>query len=373
MAGSGKRFIILTETGRQPAFISLGLMPAEKPFRKDSWFPENKTDNHSNRGQPMKKFLKVFVFSVCAFFSLQSPQILWAADSFQQPEPGAVVLVNDTVTLQWTAESFQEAVIDYSKDSGTTWEVVTDSGISPQEDQWGNFKWVVPDITPASEGTKIRIRDKQGTGILETGLITVTGLQILNPLGGETFYAGDTVQIQWSTKKYDDMVLDYSANNGKNWKLIKDDGGIFEWDKEWGSYPWVVPDTTCDQCMIAFHRYFAPDEVFKTGKFAIEKSSSAARQPLPFQVKYEKRSLSAFPNPFRGEVQFIWRGLEPIDFKQTAIQIIDSRGKKVARIDRKNPSWDGRNFLGKKMATGRYFYRVQGPSGKGFSGTIIKN
>jgi len=318
----------------------------------------------------MNKYLNVTFFSILIGLLAGGPKNLQSADSFLEPKPGAVLLVEDSVAVEWTAENFQEAVIEYSTDSGATWEVVLDSGVTPQAALWGNYKWPVPNVLPTSHGSKIRVREKNGTGVVESGIFTVTGLNLTNPLGGETFNPGDTINIQWTTKKYFDMILEFSANGGKNWGFIVTQG-VFPSDDKWGNFPWVVPDTTCDQCQIVLHQYFSPPESFKTGKFTIEKSSSAAR--FPFQVKYEKSGVSAFPNPFRGEVQFFGKVLGRIDFNPAGIQIIDIRGKEVVRLNGKNPTWDGRNILGKKMAAGRYFYRVQAPLGKSFSGAITKN
>jgi len=318
----------------------------------------------------MLKPLNLSVYSILIVFLTGGPKILQAANSILAPQPGAVALVEDSFAVKWTAENFQEAVIEYSKDSGATWEVVLDSGVIPQAPLWGNYKWAVPNVIPTSHASKIRVREKNGTGVVESGIFTVTGLNLTNPIGGKTFNPGDTINIQWTTKKYFDMIVEFSANGGKNWKIVEE-GAVGSDEPVWGNFPWVVPDTTCDKCQIVLHQYFSPPESFKTGKFTIERSSSAVGHP--FQVKFEESRVSAFPNPFRGEVQFIGEGLERINFNRAGIQIMDIRGKKVARLNGMNPTWDGRNFLGKKMGAGRYYFRVQGPMGKGFSGTIIKN
>lgn len=80
------------------------------------------------------------------------------------------------------------------------------------------------------------------------GPFTVTDLTALNlgfPNGGEYLIAGDTVKITWAKTGISKIKLEYSENNGGNWKTI--DSEISTAEQE---YNWLVPNTVSAQCKI---------------------------------------------------------------------------------------------------------------------------
>ena len=74
----------------------------------------------------------------------------------------------------------------------------------------------------------------------------VPQLVIKSPNGGENLPHYSTYMITWETYSklpVDDVLLEYSRDNGQAWESI----GIVE---NTGSYEWEVPDSNSDQCLV---------------------------------------------------------------------------------------------------------------------------
>ncbi len=65
------------------------------------------------------------------------------------------------------------------------------------------------------------------------------------PNGGEYLIAEDTVKIQWSDTSIPNIKLEYSDNNGTNWKPINTNVTTST-----SGYKWVVPNITSNQCKV---------------------------------------------------------------------------------------------------------------------------
>ncbi len=85
-------------------------------------------------------------------------------------------------------------------------------------------------------------------------------ITVLSPNGGETLKAGATHVIRFRTVNIDDVTISLSTDGGQRWKTF-----VFSLDttsEHWGRYPWKVPETPSDNCLIEVRGYFghAPDE-----------------------------------------------------------------------------------------------------------------
>lgn len=90
---------------------------------------------------------------------------------------------------------------------------------------------------------------------------------LLSPNGGEIFEAMVTTEVTWEFTGYiDQILLEYSTNNGTEWTTI-------ETVMNTGSYQWTIPDIVSDQCLIrisdAAHSSVndASDSVFSIRKY----------------------------------------------------------------------------------------------------------
>lgn len=76
------------------------------------------------------------------------------------------------------------------------------------------------------------------------GVPELTRLTLVDPNGGERLVAAQTHTISWQSEgPIDDVLIEYSTNNGFDWVPI---GTVVNT----GSYPWLVPTVTSGQCLV---------------------------------------------------------------------------------------------------------------------------
>ena len=68
-------------------------------------------------------------------------------------------------------------------------------------------------------------------------------LTLQDPNGGQRLLAGATYQITWQPDAADDVLLQYSTNNGSNWTSI-------DTVPDTGSCQWLIPQTNSQQCLV---------------------------------------------------------------------------------------------------------------------------
>ena len=89
---------------------------------------------------------------------------------------------------------------------------------------------------------------------LGTVLLEAAALRVVDPNGGEKLIAGQTYPIAWQSEGGISRVLiEYSSNNGSSWSLIDPNA------PNTGTYGWVVPRVTSDQCLARLSDISNPD------------------------------------------------------------------------------------------------------------------
>jgi lysophospholipase L1-like esterase len=69
-------------------------------------------------------------------------------------------------------------------------------------------------------------------------------LDLVSPNGGEFWQVGKTPSIQWSSKNVQDLLLEYSVDNGTNWDTIGTFPGVNQ------EYLWTVPDQPTTEALV---------------------------------------------------------------------------------------------------------------------------
>jgi hypothetical protein len=177
------------------------------------------------------------------------------------PNGGEEWSVGSTYFIQWTSTGdIQKVQISYSIDNGINWIVITNSTPNKNEDLAkphglsllkceNKYAWVVPDTI--SDECLVRIRDESGTisdtsdSVFKIVAAEEPTITVIAPNGGEEWAAGSNQQITWdSTGSIDNVKIEYSLDNGKNWKTI------IESKPNKSSYHWLVPDTPSTECLV---------------------------------------------------------------------------------------------------------------------------
>ncbi|MGD2092317.1 MAG: SBBP repeat-containing protein, partial [Candidatus Aminicenantes bacterium] len=190
------------------------------------------------------------------------------------PNGGDEWQVGSSQDIFWTApEVIQHVKIEYSTDSGGTWNTITDS--TPNQ---GGYTWSsVPDTTSAN--CLVRVSDVDAGGVPpdeSNGVFTIYSqpIEVVFPNGGDVLMQEDMVSIQWtSISEVTQVELYYSTDSGMTWNLI--DGPI----SNTGMYDWIIPTTPSTECLVKVKDADSSDEDISDAVFTIRAPSITIVHP----------------------------------------------------------------------------------------------
>jgi hypothetical protein len=151
------------------------------------------------------------------------------------------------ITWNYTG-SFTNVKIEYSTDSGVTWNTIVTSTLND-----GTYTWTVAN-TPTT-AAKIRISNASGgTPSATSAAFNIKSvIGVTAPNGGESLTVGDSSGITWSvTGSVSNVKIEYSTDNGSTYTAVTEsegaaNDGIVTND---GSFSWTVPDTISSLCLV---------------------------------------------------------------------------------------------------------------------------
>ncbi len=173
-----------------------------------------------------------------AFTILPKPLI-----TLTSPQAGDEHGILKTVTIRWAATNVTSVIIEFSADNGRSWTAVSERIPAGT----GEYSWTTPDVN--SSQCLIRVSDADdATTNTKSGAFSIVQeptVHVVSPDGGETWMAGTTQVITWTSAYVDKVKLEYSSNAGTEWVVIAEsvDAGA-------GMYSWKVPDTPAETFMI---------------------------------------------------------------------------------------------------------------------------
>ncbi|PKL82438.1 MAG: hypothetical protein CVV24_10090 [Ignavibacteriae bacterium HGW-Ignavibacteriae-3] len=149
------------------------------------------------------------------------------------PNGGEQLAEGSSYQIQWTGTGTSHVKIQYSIDNGSTWSLLVDSLKNT-----GVYSWFP---VPNTISNQCRIRIASITGVSSATSKNIfaiirnsnESLSLVSPVGKESWEAGTAKQIKWYSSGLDSVKLEYTTNNGQQWKLIavdKKNTGIYFWE-----------------------------------------------------------------------------------------------------------------------------------------------
>jgi hypothetical protein len=161
------------------------------------------------------------------------------------PNGGEQLVIGTQYEITWFGtDSRAEVKIEYSINGGETW-----TGITGSTENDGEYDWLVPD-EPSEKTCLVRISEIDGQPVDVSDAVfsivqpQISELTVLTPNGGEYLESGSEYNITWNSSGLNNVILEYSVNNGASWLYI---------DKvpaDNDSYTWTVPGTPSEICLV---------------------------------------------------------------------------------------------------------------------------
>ncbi|MGB8319414.1 MAG: LamG-like jellyroll fold domain-containing protein, partial [Ignavibacteriaceae bacterium] len=155
--------------------------------------------------------------------------------------------VGSSHNITWSSNDVSNVKIEYSTNNGTNWTNIISSTTSD-----GSYNWTIPN-TP-STNCKVRISDASNSSVYDqsNNIFTISSqptptITVTSPNGGENWQAGTSQNITWTSNDVDIVKIDFSTNNGTDWK------NIVSSTLSDGSYTWTVLNTPSTSCRVRIY------------------------------------------------------------------------------------------------------------------------
>jgi len=139
------------------------------------------------------------------------------------PEEGLYLANGNNVSIDWTSINVDNVTLTYSTD-GSTWSNIA-TGINAA---LGSYNWTVSGIDNVYAGSSIKIEDASDATLSDAVGVILSDVSntitVDAPNGGETFNAGDQMNVEYTNIGNATTVkVSISMNNGSSWMLLSDD------------------------------------------------------------------------------------------------------------------------------------------------------
>jgi|GEM_PF-1141504 len=208
--------------------------------------------------------------AVIRITSVEDPTFSDLSDIFKikllqvsSPNGGEVLQSGATAKIKWSSQLVNNINIYYSSDGGANWHAVA-SGINASS---GSYDWNVPAGVTTSNAF-VKVVDASNSQISDTSdaSFTIGALTVTAPVTGDIMQAGKTFTIKWSNNGLANVKIEYSTDNGTNWKEI-----IASIAADLGQYLWTVPQgISSKQAKIKLTSVSDPNFNAESGIFTIK-------------------------------------------------------------------------------------------------------
>jgi len=162
------------------------------------------------------------------------------------PNGGERWIAGSTQNITWEADGIQNIKIEYTTNSGVTWNSVVASTPNTKAYAWTSIPSVSSDnckikVSDASDPTTFYDESDNFYSMTPTPTITVT-----SPNGGEYWQSGSNQEIKWVSENIQNVKIEFTSDGGANWSTI-----VNSTITNSGSYTWLnIPNMHSLQCKI---------------------------------------------------------------------------------------------------------------------------
>jgi len=154
--------------------------------------------------------------------------------SLQNLNGGEILKAGEVSEIRWNSTKVSKIRIEYTINNGQSWEVITNSTSASA----GSYNWTTPDVSV--DDCKIKLTDVSDINVYDksNNVFSVKNPEIilLSPKGGEYIILGETFKISWTSALIENIKIEFSDDNGSNWKEI-----TTNYPANTGNINWDIP------------------------------------------------------------------------------------------------------------------------------------
>lgn len=219
--------------------------------------------------------------------------------------------------LTWNTTLVKSVNVQFSATGAAPWTTLVSSST-------GNaLTWTVPMVS--TNTAKIRVVDASNSELLSESnefAIGVATLELLSPLGGNTYCVGDTVNVDWKSDFIDNVKIDFSTNNGQTFSIS---GRIASsTPARTQTLRWIVPNRPTTEGKVRISNLANTDMLdISDAAFIVKvcETTDVSENTLP------EFSAALFPNPATNKVCMRVSGANSTRFADC--YLVNLRGEKI--------------------------------------------
>lgn len=173
--------------------------------------------------------------SSAAYFTIALPTI-----TITDPDGGETWYIGESHAITWNVSHLTgTAILYYNKSGGADTKIIDVADVTT-----GTYNWTIPN----DASTEVKVKIVSGAYSDSSGAyftIATPSITVTDPDGGETWYAGTSENITWTSLGLTgNFVISYSSNNGSSWTEIA--------TVAYNSSPkaWTIPSLSSAQCLV---------------------------------------------------------------------------------------------------------------------------
>jgi Rieske Fe-S protein len=211
------------------------------------------------------------------------------------PKAGESFAAGSTLIIRWTAENINTLKLDFSQNSGNTWQTLSGNVAAAT----GRYDWVLPNVV--SPNYKVRLLNPTNQVVLaESGEFKIVAqgsptANFVSPKSGDSLVANQVFKVEWTSQNVQNLDLLF-ASNGTNFETIASNIPSSQ-----TSLDWTVPvaDTSTSRLRLidsASKAVLANSSNFSIVSKAAQITSPAAGQTLspgkPFDITWVSSNIA---------------------------------------------------------------------------------
>jgi photosystem II stability/assembly factor-like uncharacterized protein len=168
------------------------------------------------------------------------------AINLSSPVGGESWVGNTMQTISWTSQNIPNVDLQYSIDSGLTWQNIATNIVNT-----GSYNWQVP--LPASTHCFVKVISSNNTSVFDQSnaqfeiQYVPVYIDLLTPNTVQTFLIGTSTIISWQSMFVSNVTIEYSIDAGSNWINITSG---YSTSDGYNYYNWIIPNTPSNLCLI---------------------------------------------------------------------------------------------------------------------------
>lgn len=184
------------------------------------------------------------------------------------PNGGERWRMASTHSVRWQSAEIDSVRIELSTDAGATW-----TDLASEDARVGEWLWTIPAIV--SDRCMLRVSATDQPQLMDESdavfaLTPEPFLQLLAPVGGESWEIGTSQNIRWASAEIARIDIEYSTDNGQNWVIA-----AVNIPASAGAYAWSIPVQPSEYCRVRLTDTFDPSRsVISPQVFRISESET---------------------------------------------------------------------------------------------------